>query len=203
MTFPITVVMTALIALTMGVYIGRSTRQLPLIPASPSPIAQTPDTTPAATNDESVVAQPGAAFLTGQISSLQNINGQITANVQLVETFNGQDSMEQAALIDGACTLDQIESGACLNSPFYSRSTKKNLTLTIDPDAMITVYAREPRGGMLINADGTTYTANITGKAFADMYTQQAKAGDAFSKTLYSIHINGNGITQIKEKLTP
>jgi len=115
-------------------------------------------------------ATEGSATLFGEITSLNKGGEKIEAVIQLDEWVKGQDDQEQAALVDGQCTLQQIESDACLNNPFYLRKTDKTITLQVDDNADIETYAREPRGGMLISPKtGNIYMEKISLEKFTSI----------------------------------
>jgi len=146
-------------------------------------------------------AEAGSARLFGQIDKLESgKDGRIGAAVQLLENVTGQDNLEEAHLIDGSCTLDQIEQNKCLNSMFYLHPTGKSVMLPIAPDAEIRVYARVSGGGMSVDSQGSVYLETITSAAFVSGYKDSsARPMD----TSYRVTTKNGVIVRLEEVLTP
>jgi len=142
----------------------------------------------------------GSATLFGEIKSLNKDGEKIEAVIKLDEWVKGQDDQEQAALVDGQCTLEQIETSACLGDPFYLRKTDKTITLQVDNKGDIEVYAREPRGGMLASPKtGNIYMEKISLEKFVEWYEQQTY----LKETPYYFTTKNGVITAIKEQYVP
>ncbi len=141
-----------------------------------------------------------SATLFGEIKSLNKAGEKIEAVIQLDEWVKGQDDQEQAALVDGQCTLQQIESDTCLNNAFYLRKTDKTITLQVDNNGDIETYAREPRGGMLASPKtGNIYMEGISLEKFVEWYEQQTY----LKETPYYFSTNNGVIVAIKEQYVP
>lgn len=120
-------------------------------------------------DDTSTSAEPGTAVLFGSISDIKMENEKSNVTIKLIESVKGQDDQELAALVDGTCTLDQIEKNTCLNNPVYLRKTSKKISLSLNKDADIRLYAREARGGMKVDVNGQVYLEQISVQDFVAM----------------------------------
>jgi hypothetical protein len=169
-------------------------------PAWPDNIAPSAAVNVTMSESEPVTVKIGSATLFGSINSLYKDGKKTEAAVRLAEWVKGQDDQEQAALVDGQCTLQQIESHACLNNPFYLRKTDKTIIIQVADKADIETYAREPRGGMLISPKtGNTYMEKISLEKFVEWYGQQTY----LKETPYYFTTQNGVIMAIKEQYVP
>ena len=153
------------------------------------------------TNDNALItkAPVGTAFLFGQINNISTNNSKIMIDIGLEENENDQDNQEQAALADGTCTLDQIETDACLNNPFYIYKTGKVISVPLDNGADIEVYARDASGGMLVDKNSNIYLQKISLQKFVEEYGNKT----IDSGTSYTVATKGGVIIGLKEWYTP
>lgn len=140
--------------------------------------------------------------LLGRISQIDTSNGKNIVKVALLENIGGQQNMENAAIADGVCTLDQVQKSECLNNPFYIRETGKALDLEFDPKANIQAYAREPGGGMLVNKDSAPYLQQMYIAKFTEQYTQ-ADGSSYLHDIPFYFGIEGSKIVRVQEKYVP
>ena len=140
--------------------------------------------------------------LFGRISQIDTSNGTHIAKIELLENIEGQQNMENAAIADGVCTLDQVQKSECLNNPFYIRQIGKVLDLELDPKANIRMYAREPRGGMLVDAQSRTYVEQKSLEQFTDLLTQN-NPPDYLRDIPFYFGIEGGKVVRIQEKYVP
>jgi hypothetical protein len=150
----------------------------------------------------STMAAPGTAFLFGRISNLANAAHRTVVTIDLAEVVHGKDAQEQAAFVDGVCTLEQIESNTCLNNPVYVRKTEKSIQLAMSKDADVRLYARDAAGGMKIDADGQLYYEQIPEQDFAAMLENTADA--PWIKDIpYDFTTKQGMIVSVKESYAP
>lgn len=140
--------------------------------------------------------------LLGRISQIDTLNNKNIVTVELLENIEGQQNMENAAIADGVCTLDQVQKSDCLNNPFYIRQTGKTLDLEFDPKANIQAYARESGGGMLVNKDSAPYLQRMSIATFMEQYAQADDSSYLHDIPFY-FGINDGKIIHIQEKYVP
>jgi hypothetical protein len=140
--------------------------------------------------------------LFGRISQVDTSSGKNVVKIELLENIEGQQNMENAAVADGVCTLDQVQKNECFNNPLYILQTGKTLDLEFDPQANIQTYARESTGGMLVNKDGAIYLQEISVVKFMQQYAQAAGSSYLHEIPFY-FGIEGDKIIRVQEKYAP
>lgn len=140
--------------------------------------------------------------LFGRISQVNTSNGKNIIKIDLLNNIEGQQNMEDAAVADGVCTLDQVQKSECLNNPFYIQQTGKTAELELDPQATIQLYARKGSDGMLVNKEGSIYLEEISVASFMQQYAEGSSSGSLHEIPFY-FGIEKGRIVQIQEKYTP
>jgi hypothetical protein len=177
-----------------------------ILNTSPSPTVTTTDSLAA----PKIPGQPRVqeafssfnARLLGRITEISSTDGIKTAKVDLLENVKGEQNMENAAIADGVCTIEQVNKSECLNNPFYIRDLDKSLDLKIAPQVSIQMYAREPRGGMLVDEANQIYLEDVPISRFIEQYAQAGQTSYLYLIPFY-FGIEGGEIVRIQEKYIP
>ncbi|MEO5927045.1 MAG: hypothetical protein ABIO72_00035 [Patescibacteria group bacterium] len=140
--------------------------------------------------------------LFGRVSQADTSSGKNVVKVELLQNIEGQQNMENAAIADGVCTLDQVQKNECLNNPFYIQRTENTLDLELDPQVNIQVYAREAGGGMLVDKNSAPYLQQMPVTKFMGQY-MQASGSNYLHGIPFYFGIKKNKIVRVQEKYVP
>lgn len=149
------------------------------------------------------ISFPANVFrLFGRVAKITSIDGKAVAKITLLENIDGQQDMENAAVADGVCTLQQVEKYECFSNPSYIRETGKTLDLKIDAQADIQMYARESRGGTLVNENGEIYFEQKSLEQFRELFAQADQYSYIKDISFY-FGIKDDMIVRVQEKYQP
>lgn len=140
--------------------------------------------------------------LFGRILQVDTSNGKNVIKIELLENIEGQQNMENAAIVDGVCTLEQVQKNECLNNPIYIQQTGKTAELELDSQATIQLYARKGPDGMLVDKEGSIYLEEISVANFMQQYTEGSTSSYLHEVPFY-FGIEKDKIVLIQEKYTP